>query len=330
MRRRGQILQQTSLANAVGVLLAGDLAPRLLDNFDFYELALASCVSRRWRTAAVRLAPYREKDFLTKSGAPSEVASVARALNQFNQFAAHSLDEEFNRVAAGGFAEDLVADRLVRSYRQGFCAHVVGAGTAGVPSYVEFLEHITPHVVPGRVLIVAVQDELDKWNEAFQGKAYFCGDLDAAPLRADGSDEPDSGLLVSVCSEDCVRRHFESVASRSWDILVIDAGVDRASAMCMSPFGTEPRLLTINANAYHVFSRPLPRTGLDVAEAAFRVRLLLKPFFDHGNLDEQHFQLWRATDIRMPEGRCLRELIRRNFSARLISDATTVRVVAQP
>ena len=50
-RRR---LVRTPLADAVGVLLAGDLAPRLLDNFDFYGLALASRVSRRWRTAAVR------------------------------------------------------------------------------------------------------------------------------------------------------------------------------------------------------------------------------------------------------------------------------------
>ena len=54
-RRLGRTLQRTPLADAVGVLLAGDLAPRLLDNFDHYELAAASRVSRRWRDAAARL-----------------------------------------------------------------------------------------------------------------------------------------------------------------------------------------------------------------------------------------------------------------------------------
>ena len=41
-------------------------------------------------------------------------------------------------------------------------------------------------VGPGALHVrCAVQDELDKWNAAFQGKTYFCGDLDANPLHGD-------------------------------------------------------------------------------------------------------------------------------------------------
>ena len=70
-RHRGRTLQRTPLADAAGVLLAGDLAPRLLDNFDFYELALASRVSRRWLDAAARLELPRKRDSSGRSRASS-------------------------------------------------------------------------------------------------------------------------------------------------------------------------------------------------------------------------------------------------------------------
>ena len=85
---------------------------------------------------------------------------------------------------------------------QALNAHVVeDPGASSAASYVAFVEYLASQNVSGRVLIVAVQDELDKWNAAFQGKAYFCGDLDAQPLLATTVIIPDSGKLVSVCSE---------------------------------------------------------------------------------------------------------------------------------
>ena len=202
-RHRGRTLQRTPLADAVGVLLAGDLAPRLLDNFDFYELALAARVSRRWRDAAARLELPRKREFLTRPGAPSDVAALGARTDMFHNYIAQQLEAE----QEAGQIDDSTADQLAQLWVQALNAHVVeDPGTSSAASYVAFVEYLASQNVSGRVLIVAVQDELDKWNAAFQGKACFCGDLDAQPLRGDDSDFPDSGMPVSVCSEACARR----------------------------------------------------------------------------------------------------------------------------
>ena len=191
-RRR---LVRTPLADAVGVLLAGDLTPRLLDNFDFYELALASRVGRRWRTAAVRLELPRKRDFMTRPGAPSDVAQFGTRFDLYNKLMKELLEAPSNWT---GQIDDSTADQLAQLWVQALNAHVVeDPGASSAASYVAFVEFLASQNVSGRVLIVAVQDELDKWNSAFQGKAYFC-DLDAQPLRGAERDDPDSGRLVSV------------------------------------------------------------------------------------------------------------------------------------
>ena len=287
-RHRGRTLQRTRLADAVGVLLAGDLAPRLLDNFDHHEFALASRVSRRWRTAAVRLEPRRLRDFMLTKPMPFKVDQLFRRLDAFDDYISQSME---------GYREiDDPVTRIFQLYENSVEAHIVDAGTSSAASYVAFIEHIVGGVSPGRVLIVAVQDELDKWNAAFQGKTYFCGDLDANPLHGDERDDPDSGLLVSVCSEACVRRHSSSVVDHEWKILVVDAGAARASDMC-GMFEGEPLLLEIDSNACHIFSRSQHVSGeeaaprgvfarptayfLDLEEAVFRLKLrsrrLLRP-----------------------------------------------------
>ena len=227
----GRTLQRTPLADAVGVLLAGDLTPRLLDNFDFYELALAARVSRRWRDAAVRLELPRMRDFMTRPGAPSDVAVFGARTDMFHNYLAQQLEASQEHEA--GRIDDSTADQLLQLWVQALNAHVVeDPGTSSAASYVAFVEFLASQNVQGRVLIVTVQDELDKWNAAFQGKTYFCGDLDAQPLRGDERDDPDSGLLVSVCSEACARRHSRSIVNHRWRILVVDAGAARASDMC--------------------------------------------------------------------------------------------------
>ena len=104
--------------------------------------------------------------------------------------------------------------------------HTSDAGTSSAAGYVAFIER------SGRRELVAFSSSLyrtaNKWNAAFQGKTYFCGDLDANPLPPP-SVMIDSGLLVSVCSEARVRRHSSSVVDPEWKILVVDAGAARAS-----------------------------------------------------------------------------------------------------
>ena len=334
---------RTPLADAVGVLLAGDLTPRLLDNFDFYELALAARVSRRWRDAAVRLELPRKRDFMTRPGAPSDVAVFGARTDMFHNYLAQQL--EASREHEAGRIDDSTADQLLQLWVQALNAHVVeDPGTSSAASYVAFVEFLASQNVQGRVLIVAVQDELDKWNAAFQGKTYFCGDLDAQPLRGDEHDFPESGMPVSVCSEACVRRHSSSVVHHQWKILVVDAGPARASYMC-GTFGLArtPLLLAIRPeNRYlvsqsrhasgaegiprGVFARP-KRYLLDLEEAVFRLRFMRERYIvTQAGIDCTEF--WRAADT--PEQRYLRWLVQGDFSRRLIADVHAVRVEAQP
>ena len=347
----GRTLRRTPLADAVGVLLAGDLAPRLLDNFDFYELALASRVGRRWRDAAVRLELPRRRDFMTKPGAQSHVAEFGARFDLYNKIVTEHLEASRERDA--GQINDSTADQLVQLWVQGLNAHVVeDPGTSSAASYVAFVEYLASQNVSGRVLIVAVQDELDKWNAAFQGKAYFCGDLDAQPLRGNDSDNPDSGMLVSVCSEACVRRHSRrrgaAVVNHAWQLLIVDAGASRASTMC-GMFRGGPLLLAITCVNRHVVSRSqhvssqegVPRGVfrrpkaylLDLDEAAFRLRFLHEQIFWARPTDDEAdrrdvTELWRASDTL--EEQYLRWLVQGDFSRRLIADAHAVRVEAQP
>ena len=332
---------RTPLADAVGVLLAGDLAPRLLDNFDFYGLALASRVSRRWRTAAVRLELPRKRDFMMRPGAPSDVAQFGARFDLYNKLMKELLEAPSNWT---GQIDDSTADQLAQLWVQALNAHVVeDPGASSAASYVAFVEFLASQNVSGRVLIVAVQDELDKWNSAFQGKAYFC-DLDAQPLRGDERDDPDSGLLVSVCSEACARRHSRSIVNHQWQLLVVDAGATRASDMC-GTFEGEPFLLAIiQPQNRHIVSRSQHASGeegiprgvfarpkrylLDLEEAVFRIRFIREEYLL--NLAEEDCtELWRATDT--PEQRFLRWLVQGDFSRRLIADLHAVRVqAAQP
>ena len=340
-RRR---LVRTPLADAVGVLLAGDLTPRLLDNFDFYELALASRVSRRWRDAAVRLELPRKRDFMTRPGAPSDVAVFGARTDMFHNYLAQQLEASQEHEA--GRIDDSTADQLLQLWVQALNAHVVeDPGTSSAASYVAFVEFLASQNVQGRVLIVAVQDELDKWNAAFQGKTYFCGDLDAQPLRGDEHDFPDSGMPVSVCSEACVRRHSSSVVHHQWKILVVDAGVARACDMC-GTFGLDrtPLLLAIRPENRYLVSRSRHASGaeriprgvfarpkrylLDLEEAVFRIRFMREQYL-LTLAEVDHTEFWRAADT--PEQRYLRWLVQGDFSRRLIADIHAVRVeAAQP
>ena len=335
---------RTPLADAVGVLLAGDLTPRLLDNFDFYELALASRVSRRWRTAAARLELPRKRDFMTRPGAPSDVAVFGARFDLFNKILTEQL--EASREHEAGRIDDSTADQLLQLWVHALNAHVVeDPGTSVAASYVAFVEFLASQNVQGRVLIVAVQDELDKWNAAFQGKTYFCGDLDAQPLRGDEHDFPDSGMPVSVCSEACVRRHSSSVVHHQWKILVVDAGPARASYMC-GTFGLArtPLLLAIRPENRYLVSRSRHASGaeriprgvfarpkrylLDLEEAVFRLRFMRQRYIvTQAGIDCTEF--WRAADT--PEQRYLRWLVQGDFSRRLIADLHAVKVeAAQP
>ena len=339
----GRTLQRTPLADAVGVLLAGDLTPRLLDNFDFYELALAARVSRRWRDAAVRLELPRMRDFMTRPGAPSDVAVFGARTDMFHNYLAQQLEASQEHEA--GRIDDSTADQLLQLWVQALNAHVVeDPGASSAASCVEFVEFLASQNVHGRVLIIAVQDELDKWNAAFRGKAYFCGDLDAQPLPGGARAYPRVGLLVSVCSEGCVRRHSSSVVHHQWKILVVDAGPARASCMC-GTFGLArtPLLLAIRPENRYLVSRSRHASGaeiiprgvfarpkrylLDLEEAVFRLRFMRERYIvTQAGIDCTEF--WRAADT--PEQRYLRWLVQGDFSRRLIADVHAVRVEAQP
>ena len=342
-RHLGRTLQRTPLADAVGVLLAGDLAPRLLDYFNHYELAAASGVSRRWRTAAVLLTSHRTRELLARPGAPSDVAALGARLDMYNNFLTRQL--ESSREQEAGQVDDATADHLVQLWVNGLNAHVVeDPGASSAASCVEFVEFLASQNVHGRVLIIAVQDELDKWNAAFRGKAYFCGDLDAQPLPGGARAYPRVGLLVSVCSEGCVRRHSSSVVHHQWKILVVDAGPARASYMC-GTFGLArtPLLLAIRPENRYLVSRSRHASGaeriprgvfarpkrylLDLEEAVFRLRFMRERYIvTQAGIDCTEF--WRAADT--PEQRYLRWLVQGDFSRRLIADVHAVRVEAQP
>ena len=329
-RHLGRTLQRTPLADAVGVLLASDLTPRLLDYFNHYELAAASGVSRRWRTAAVLLTSHRTRELLARPGAPSDVAALGARLDMFNNFLTQQL--ESSREQEAGRVDDATADHLVQLWVNGLNAHVVeDPGASSAASCVEFVEFLASQNVHGRVLIIAVQDELDKWNAAFRGKAYFCGDLDAQPLPGGARAYPRVGLLVSVCSEGCVRRHSSSVVHHQWKILVVDAGPARASYMC-GTFGLArtPLLLAIRPENRYLVSRSRHASGaeriprgvfarpkrylLDLEEAVFRLRFMRERYIvTQAGIDCTEF--WRAADT--PE-------------RRLIADVHAVRVEAQP
>ena len=333
----GRTLQRTPLADAVGVLLAGDLAPRLLDNFNHYELAAASGVSRRWRTTAGCLTSHRTKELLARPGAPSNIAALGARLDMFNNFLTQQL--ESSREQEAGQIDDATADHLVKLHQKALNAHVVeDAGTSSAASYVAFVEFFYSRNVRGRVLIVAVQDELDKWNAAFRGKAYFCGDLDSQPLPGGARAYPNLGLLVSVCSEGCVRRHSSSVVHHQWKILVVDAGPARASYMC-GTFGLArtPLLLAIRPENRYLVSRSRHASGaeiiprgvfarprrylLDLEEAVFRLRFMRERYIvTQAGIDCTEF--WRAADT--PEQRYLRWLVQGDFSRRVIADTHAV------
>ena len=120
-------------------------------------------------------------------------------------------------------------------------------------------------------------DEVDKWNAAFQGKDYFCGDLDAEPLRGNITDLPDSGLRVSVCSKHvCARRHVQrrNIRRHNWQFSSSTPGRP-APAQCR--FWT----MRLSRRDLPYFLPPLPRAGLDLEEATFRVRLLMKSIYRH-------------------------------------------------
>ena len=261
----------------------------------------------------------------------------------FHNYLAQQLEASQEHEA--GRIDDSTADQLLQLWVQALNAHVVeDPGTSSAASYVAFVEFLASQNVQGRVLIVAVQDELDKWNAAFQGKAYFCGDLDAQPLRGDEHDFPDSGMPVSVCSEACVRRHSSSVVHHQWQLLVVDAGATRASDMC-GTFEGDPFLLAIiQPQNRHIVSRSRHASGeegiprgvfarpkrylLDLEEAVFRLRFMRERYLL--TLEEEDCtEFWRATDT--PEQRYLRWLVQGDFSRRLIADLHAVRVeAAQP
>ena len=275
-----------STAERVGQLLGNDIAGRVIECFDFclIQNRVAACVSVRWSTLAVQRRESLENAFWDEPG-PDAVAEAHVRMDDFNDSMEETIAQNAAAVAAASQG-DPVADHLRRLGRTRG-AHVVDAGESSVASYVTYAEYLPTNGHKHRVLIVARDENLGKWVAAFSGKPYYRGDFDACPNFAEYDYDAAEPLDVYVCSDECMRRHWDAFfainsdpnqPSRPRMAIVVDAGAGNAHTIMP--------LISLDLNriagSCHVVSKPLPpagmpRTvngagpGLDLVEALFRL-----------------------------------------------------------
>jgi hypothetical protein len=274
-----------SAAERVGALLGSDLAGRVIECFDFCVIQnrVAACVSVRWSTLAVQRRESLENAFWDEPG-PRAVEEAHIRMDAFNDSRQISIHQNAAAVAAASLG-DPVADHLRRLGARG--AHVVDAGESSVASYVTYAEYLPTNGHKHRVLIVARDEDLGKWVAAFSGKPYYRGDFDACPNFAEYDYDAAEPLDVYVCSDECMRRHWDAFfainsdpeqLSRPRFNIVVDAGAGNAHTIMPLISLDLDRL----SRSCHVVSKPLPpagmpRTvngagpGLDLVEALFRL-----------------------------------------------------------
>ena len=275
-----------SAAERVGQLLGNDLAGRVIECFDFCVIQnrVAACVSVRWSTLAAQRRVSLENAFWDEPG-PRAVEEAHLRMDAFNDGMQETIAQNAAAAAATSLG-DPVADRLRRLGRTRG-AHVVDAGESSVASYVTYAEYLPTNGRKQRVLIVARDEELGKWVAAFSGKPYYRGDFDACPNFAEYDYDAAEPLDVFVCSDQCMRRHWDAFfainsdrnqISRPRFAIVVDAGAGNAHTIMPLISLDLSRL----AGSCHVVSKPLPPAGmprivngagpgLDLVEALFRL-----------------------------------------------------------
>ena len=268
-----------STAERVGALLGSDLAGRVIECFDFCHTLnrVAACVSVRWSTLAVQRRELLHNAFWEEPG-PRAVEETLNRMDDFKDSMEETIAQNAAAVAAASQG-DPVADHLRRLGRARG-AHVVDAGESSVASYVTYAEYLPTNGHKHRVLIVARDEDLGKWVAAFSGKPYYRGDFDACPNFAEYNYDEAEPLNVYVCSDECMRRHWDAFfainsdpnqPSRPRMAIVVDAGAGNAHTM-MPLISLDLNRLALSC---HVVSKPLPPVGLfqglDFVEALFRL-----------------------------------------------------------
>lgn len=286
--------------------MGSDLAGRVVESFDFCSIAsqVASCVSHRWNTLAVQWRELLHDVFWDEPGPQDWLAAFER-LDEWNGDGPERIHSE-EAATAAALIRDPVAARL-RRLGPSRGAHVVDAGETIAASFVAYAEALPANGFKHRVLIVARDEDLGKWTAAFSGKEYYRGDFDASPNFAEYNYEEAEPLNVYVCSEQCMRRHWDAFStinsdpnqqSRSRFVFVVDAGAGNANTM-MPLVSLELNKL---CSSGYVVSKPLPPQGLDFEEAIFRLHwanalmadLIVEPLLRRGE-----GPLHRASSIRL-------------------------------
>ena len=290
---------------------------RVLQCFDYCELAHAVCVSRCWRATAEALMPRRLADFWADPDR-SKLEEVLAKLDSYERFVEESQKEPpetpDGKPIRTAFPDPLLG-RLALCWENGLGAHVLNDGATCRVGYVSLAEHLRGKNINNGMLIVAQDEELDKWRAAFSGKNYFRGGLDQ-----DKNWTSDEEFRVYACSEKLVLRHGAWRNAKLWSLLVVDIGGRSARTMSR-------HLLSIQALSSHLVSCSVPRQGLDLAEALCRFEFVFKnsPDVYEWYIDNLSQSLGsRAT----PAERCLAELARRDLSKRLTSGAFALNVAA--
>ena len=327
--RRGPALHERDGSAAAAVLKqVGErlstrpgVVRRVLQCFDYCELAHAVCVSRCWRATAEALMPRRLADFWADPDR-SKLEEVLAKLDMYEKFVEDSQkDPPGGRKTPDGkpirtaFPDPLLG-RLALCWENGLGAHVLNDGATCRVGYVSLAERLRGKNIKDGMLIVAQDEELDKWRAAFSGKNYFRGGLDQ-----DKNWTTDEEFRVYACSEKCVIRHGACRNPKLWSLLVVDIGGRSARTMSR-------RLLSIQALSSHlVVSSSVPRQGLDLAEARCRFEFVFKSSPDvYGWYTDNLSQSLGSGAT--PAERCLGELARRDLSKRLTSGPFAVNVAA--
>lgn len=253
----------------VGQLLGSDLAGRVIECFDFCHTLnrVAACVSVRWSTLAVQRRELLHNAFWEEPG-PRAVEETLNRMDDFKDSMEETIAQNAAAVAAASQG-DPVADHLRRLGRARG-AHVVDAGESSVASYVTYAEYLPTNGHKHRVLIVARDEDLGKWVAAFSGKPYYRGDFDACPNFAEYDYDTAEPLNVYVCSDECMRRHWDAFfainsdpnqPSRPRMAIVVDAGTGNAHTI-MPLISLDQNRLALSC---HVVSKPLPPAGMPLA-----------------------------------------------------------------
>ena len=313
--RRGIVLRRSPLASEVGQLLRFDLSLLLLEFLDYPILASVATVNRRWGAAASALAPLREKEFRESAGPK---ALYGDTLTRKTPLMLDFLRDSVRRVNTNGgrVLPDPLANQLARRYENGLGCQVVDATASTAASFVAYVNFMRSVNAMGWILVVAVESEMAKWADAFQGQPWFRGDP-VANYRADFR-ERWRQLHVYICSDE---RVCQLMPHWQWQTVVYDIGY---GSLPISPIAeyARPRRLRAGPSArgaavkaehnYYVFCRTMPPGGLNFEELVSRFSLFMKcePFRDV--LDRMNEGLCFRSDT--PEKRLLLELVRRDMA----------------